>query len=146
MLRLIVRLAVSPITISVLLLLWGWELFWMIRRGSATNATGAAPQAGATAPNPFWDAHRTASFAWLTLILLSYFAHWFKKKSLGYYGLLEIIVGLVGGSFAVAELPMNQPATWLAMGGASYVVVRGAEHISNAISAESPIVAAQAEK
>jgi hypothetical protein len=135
MLRRIVRVASSRITVALLAVWWAFELFGMIDNGWEWEETERTPQ-GVVIRHKSWDITRTEIFVWLTLILLGYVAHWFKRFSLGYYGLLEVVVGLVGGSLAVAKLPLNQAVTWLTMGGASYVVVRGVEHIQQALAIE----------
>ena len=73
-------------------------------------------------------------FVWLTLILLGYIVHRFKRWSLGYYGLGQIVCGLIGGYVAVSKLPLATLAAWLALIASASAVVSGCANVEEATS------------
>lgn len=72
------------------------------------------------------------------MILLAYAAHRFRQRSLGYYGLVEIVFGLTGGIVSIGKLPLDQATTWLALTGSTFVIVRGSANIAQAVSDPHP--------
>ena len=81
----------------------------------------------------YFEIKRTTLFVWLTLIVLSYIAYKFKQRSLGYYGLFEILFGFVGGLVAVSKLPLTGLSAWLALAASAFVIIRGYGDIVDAV-------------
>src|SRR3954469_11052185 len=114
MLKRIVDIASSRWTKFVLLGLWILSLLWMINRGWVWESWEVVP-GGIEHRRNYFDIKRTPLFVWLTLILLGYIAHRLKRHSLGYYGLIQVTAGLVGGFIAVNKLPLTDVSAWLTL-------------------------------
>lgn len=134
-LKLIVAVASSHWAKGVLLALWLASLVWMLERGWVWESWEVV-LGGVKHRRNYFDINHTSLFVWLTLILLGYIAHRFKTRSLGYYGLTEVLIALVGGFVAVSKLPLTDVSAWLALGASAFVIVRGASNIVEAVAAE----------
>ena len=86
MLQFFVRVAASRWTKILLVLLWALSLLFMINRGWVNESSETLPGGGTLHRTNYFDIRRNYLFVWLTLILIAYFAHMFKQRSLGYYG------------------------------------------------------------
>ena len=133
MLRLLVRVATSRWTKTLLVVLWFLNLLFMINRGWVNESWETLPGGGTLHRTNYFDIRRNYAFVWLTLILIAYLANMFKQRSLGYYGLVEIAFGVVGGFVALGHLSLDQTASWLTIFASAYVVVRGAGNIVQAV-------------
>jgi uncharacterized membrane protein YeaQ/YmgE (transglycosylase-associated protein family) len=69
------------------------------------------------------------------LIIIGYLAHQFRQRFLGYYGLCEILIGIVGGFVAASKLPISDISAWLALVTSAFIIVRGAGNITEAVAA-----------
>jgi uncharacterized membrane protein YeaQ/YmgE (transglycosylase-associated protein family) len=134
MLKRLVHIAGSRWTKILIVLLWILSLLLMIERGWVKESWENQSGGGSilTGRN-YFDIHRNALFVWMTLILIGYLAHKFKQRSLGYFGLVEILVGIVGGYVALERVTLDQAASWFAVLASAYVVVRGAGNIAQAV-------------
>jgi hypothetical protein len=137
MLKLLVRIASSRWTKIAVLLLWLISLLSMINRGWINESWEMLPGEGALQRSNYFDVRRNYLFVWLTLIVVAYLAHIFKQRSLGYYGLVEMLFGIVAGYIALAQLSLDQATSWLTVLASAYVVVRGAGNISQAVREEA---------
>lgn len=84
----------------------------------------------------YFEIHRSALFVWLSLSLVGYAAHHFKQRSPGWYGVIEIVAGIVGGFVAVQRLPIEDPGSWFALAASAYVMVRGAGNVDTGLKEE----------
>lgn len=114
---------------------WFLALLWMVQRGWVWESSEVV-SGGIEHSRNYFDIHRTALFIWLTLILMAYAAHQFRAWSKVYSGAVEVVVGLVGGFVAAMKLPFNSAASWFALIGTAYVLVKGAENLVSAIKEE----------
>jgi hypothetical protein len=83
----------------------------------------------------YWDIKKTPAFVWFTLIVAGYAASSLKRHSLGYYGMIEVCVGLLGGFVAISGLSFNHTQAWLALIGSAFFIVRGAGNVQVGIQA-----------
>ncbi len=132
MLELLVRMFASRWTKFMFLGLWVTSLLWMLERGWVWESWEVVP-GGMEHRLNYFEIQRTPLFVWLSLILLGYLAHMLKIRSLGYYGLVEVIVGAVGGFIGVAALPLTSVAAWVVLAGSVYTIVEGASNISESV-------------
>src|SRR5215472_5888144 len=135
MLRQLIRLANLRVTKIAVFVLWFLALLWVVQRGWVWESWEVVP-GGMEHKRNYFDIHRTGLFIWLTLIVLAYAAHQFREWSKVYSGVVEVLVGLVGGFVAAMKLPFNNLASWFAVIGSAYVLVKGAENLSSAIKEE----------
>jgi hypothetical protein len=65
---------------------------------------------------------------------IGFAAHWFKGKSQHWYGMVEVIFGIVSGFSIALNLSADHP--WLPQGarlvGCAYVIARGMNNVSEA--------------
>jgi hypothetical protein len=135
MLKRIAAISSSRWTIAILGITWLLSLLYMIDRGWVWESWEAVP-GGVEHRSNYFDIRRTPTFIWLTLIVFGYAAYFLRLRFLGYYGLVEIIFGLVGGFIAVYKLPLNEPTAWFSLGAVAYIMVRGATNIAQAVAAQ----------
>jgi uncharacterized membrane protein len=76
-----------------------------------------------------FDIEHTRVFIWLTMVLLGYAAHSFRQWSLGYYGLVEILCGLIGGFIAIGKLPLDHAPAWFGLMASAFIIVRAAGNV-----------------
>lgn len=134
MLKSLVQMASSWWTKGFLLVLWLLSLLFMVERGWVWESQEWLPDGGLLYRYKYWDIERTPLFVWLSLILLGYFAHLFRQRSLGYYGLVEILFGLVAGFLAVSKLALTDITAWFALAASAFVIVRGAGNVVQAVT------------
>jgi hypothetical protein len=139
MLRRLIQLSKLRATKVVLLFFWIFAFLWMVNRGWVRESREVVP-GGIEHRWNYFDIHRTALFIWLTLILLAYSAHQFRAWSKVYSGVVEVLVGLIGGFVAAMKLPFDNPASWFALVGTAYVLVKGAENLASAIKEEDSVL------
>ena len=77
----------------------------------------------------YFDLRQTTLFVWLTLLIVGYAAYWLRRRALGWYGVLEVLVGSGGGIIAVTKVPLTTPGGWFALFASAFVLVRGATNI-----------------
>jgi hypothetical protein len=135
MLKRIVDIASSRWTKFLLLGLWILSLLWMINQGWYWEGWEVIP-GGIEYRRDYFDIRRTPLFVWLTLILLGYIAHKLKRRSLGYYGLIQVTAGLVGGFIAVSKLPLTDVSAWLALLASAFAIVNGSGTVAEAVAPE----------
>jgi hypothetical protein len=133
MLKKIVKIASSRWTKSAIATFWLLSMLLMIERGWVWESWKVVPE-GIEHRTNYFEIHRTALFVWLTLILLGYLAYYFKRRSLGYYGIIEVFVGIAGGFTAISKLTLDTPALWFALAASAYVVVRGTGNVGDAVN------------
>jgi len=95
----------------------------MISRGWVWERWEAVP-GGVEHRWNYFDIKRTPTFVGLTLVVVGYTAYLFRQRSLGYYGLVEIIFGLFGGFVAVSKLPLNGVTAWFSLAASAYIMAR----------------------
>jgi hypothetical protein len=91
----------------------------------------------------FIDKRELASIIWLTMPIVAFVAYRFKRWSVGYYGLVEVIVGVAVGFFVLSKLAFESAQDWLALATATYVVVRGFENFHKGVAETAPVPVAQ---
>lgn len=124
-LKRIVRVATSRWTKGIVLGLWLGTFLLMLSRGWVWESWESFPGGGYEHRWNYFDIKRTPLFVWLTLIIVSYVVYKFKQRSLGYFGLFEVVFGLVGGFLAVSRIALNTISAWLALAASAFVIIRG---------------------
>jgi len=137
-LKFLVIVASSGWTKAALALVWLLSLCLVLHRGWAWERSGVLDQGTFFERYRSFVIERTPLFVWFSMILLAYAAHRFRQRSLGYYGLVEIVFGLTGGIVSIGKLPLDQATTWLALTGSTFVIVRGSANIAQAVSDPHP--------
>lgn len=137
MLRIVYGTLASKWLLGGIVILWIGALLWIVQRGYVWHEITWTPE-GKVVRSNFWDIERTPLFVWLTLVLAGYGAHVLKNRSLGYYGLAELICGLVGGFFAIGTLSFSQIPAWLALVASAFVMVQGAHNIRDELMQNEP--------
>ena len=138
MLQKLARIASSRWTKGILVTVWLLSLANMISRGWVWESWEAVP-GGLEHRWNYFDIKRTPTFVWLTLVVVGYTAYLFRQRSLGYYGLVEIIFGLFGGFVAVSKLPLSGVTAWFSLAASAYIMVRGATNIAQALPKDTTI-------
>jgi hypothetical protein len=133
MLSTLVRIAASRWTKLVILLLWFGFLILMLLRGWIWQSSEVIDKGELTEHYNSFSIERTPVFVWLTMILLGYAAHLFKQWSLGSYGLVEVACGLAGGFIAIGKLPLGHAPAWVGLTLSTFIIVRGAGNIAQAV-------------
>lgn len=123
MLKRLIRITTSRWAKGLVLCLWVVSFLSMFTWVS--ESWESFPDGGYEHRRNYFEIKRTTFFVWLTLILLSYAAYKFKKRSLGYYGLCEILLGFIGGLLAVSKLPLTGLPAWLALTASAFAVMSG---------------------
>src|SRR6516162_2021926 len=103
MLKILVQIASSRSTKLTALLLWAWSLTLTLKHGWVWESHQVVDKGLVVERYLYFDIEHTPMFVWLTMILLGYAAHVFRQRSLGYYGLVEILCGLIGGFVAIGK-------------------------------------------
>lgn len=83
---------------------------------------------------PEWNMRRTEEFVLLALISIGYYAHLWKRKSLGSYAVAELVFGIVGGMAAIANLELTDPKGQIALASSAFVIVRGLENLDKYVA------------
>jgi len=133
MLKTLVRVASSRWTKLIIALLWFGSLILVLQRGWVWESHEIVDKGELTEHYSSFDVERTPLFVWLTMMLLGYAAHLFKKWSLGSYGLLEVACGLAGGFIAIGKLPLDHAPAWVGLTVSTFIIVRGAGNIVQAV-------------
>jgi hypothetical protein len=133
MLKSLVCFASSRRTRYSILGMWVLSLLYMLDHGFLWN-WDLNPGDSELRRN-YISSERNALFIWITLIIIGYLAHRFRQRFLGYYGLCEIVIGLVGGFVAASKLPISDTSAWLALVTSAFIIVRGASNITEAVAA-----------
>lgn len=132
-LRFLVHIANTRWMKALLVGVWLLSLLWMVNRGWVWESWQALPSGGIEHQQNYFDIRRNSLFVWSTLVLVAYLAHWFRQRSLGYYGFVEVLFGVMGGYIALEQQSLDQTTSWLAVLASAYIVVRGAGNISQAV-------------
>ena len=138
MLKILVQIASSRSTKLTALLLWAWSLTLTLKHGWVWESHQVVDKGLVVERYLYFDIEHTPMFVWLTMILLGYAAHVFRQRSLGYYGLVEILCGLIGGFVAIGKLPLDQGPAWFGLVASAFIIVRGAGNVSQALSEQEP--------
>jgi len=138
MLKILVQIASSRFTKLTVLLLWAWSLTLTLKHGWVWESHQVVDKGLVVERYLYFDIEHTPMFVWLTMILLGYAAHVFRQRSLGYYGLVEILCGLIGGFVAIGKLPLDQGPAWFGLVASAFIIVRGAGNVSQALSEQEP--------
>ena len=136
MLKSLVRLASSPWTRLALLVLWLSSLVFVLARGWVWESHPVLEEGALVVRYKYFDIEHTPMFVWLTMIMLGYVAHLFRRWSLGYYGLVEVLCGLVGGFIAIGRLPLDHAPAWFGLFASTFIIVRGAGNVAQAAAEE----------
>ena len=136
MLNTLVDIASSRWTKLALVMLWLWSLILLLERGWVWESHQVVEQGVLVEHYISFDIEHTPVFIWLTMVLLGYAAHSFRQRSLGYYGLVEILCGLVGGFIAIGKLPLDHAPAWFGLMASAFIIVRGAGNVAHAVAEE----------
>jgi len=134
MLKLLVRIASSPWTKLAVAVLWFGSLVFMLHRGWVWERREILLKGVLVERYNHFDIELTPMFVWLTMILLGYLAHLFRHWSLGYYGLVEVTCGMIGGFIAIGKLPLDHAPAWFGLMASAFIIVRGTGNIAQAVS------------
>ena len=136
MLNTLVDIASSRWTKLALVMLWLWSLVLVLERGWVWESHQVVEQGVLVEHYISFDIEHTRVFIWLTMVLLGYAAHSFRQWSLGYYGLVEILCGLIGGFIAIGKLPLDHAPAWFGLMASAFIIVRGAGNVAHAVAEE----------
>lgn len=114
--------------------LWLWSLGVVLVRGWIWESDEVVDPGGLLERYRYFDIEYTPVCVWLTMILLGYGAHLFRKWSLGWYGFVEVLCGLTGGVLSMGRLPLEHPPAWIGLVLSAFIIVRGAGNISLAVA------------
>ena len=130
-LNMISRLATSRVTKLIVFGAWLLSLLWMISKGWVWESREVLSNGNILERKNYWNITRTPIFLWLTLLVLGYVVSAFKKWSIGYYGLFEILLGVIGGFLAVSALPLTQLEAWLVLLASAFAIVQGVDNVAS---------------
>jgi hypothetical protein len=136
MLNILVDIASSRWTKLALVVFWLWSLVLVLERGWVWESHEVVEKGVLVEHYISFDIEHTPVFIWLTMVLLGYAAHSFRQWSPGYYGLVEILCGLVGGFIAIGKLPLDHAPAWLGLMASAFIIVRGAGNVAHAVAEE----------
>jgi hypothetical protein len=136
MLKSLVHIASSRWTKLTVIALWLWCLGFVLARGWIWESHEVVEQGGLLERYRYFDMEHTPVFVWLTMILVGYGAHLFRKRALGWYGFVEILCGLIGGVIAIGRLPLDHPPAWIGLVLSACIIVRGAGNVTLAVAAK----------
>jgi hypothetical protein len=139
MLKSLVSIASLRTTKVILFLLWVSSLASVLEHGWAWERHEALERGELVERYKYFDVESTPVFVWLTMILVGYAAHLFKERSPGYYGLVEILCGLLGGFLAIGKLPLDQTPAWVGLLASSFMIVRGAGNVAQSVAQPSAV-------
>ena len=130
MLKFLIKIAKFRWTKLLILSIWILSLLLMIDRGWVVDSWEWLPNGMKEHKQNYFDIKRNSFFIWTTFILFAYMANGLRKRSLGYYGLLKIIIGLSGGIFAIQTRSLDSFAAIVVFAASAFAIVDGAKDIS----------------